>query len=146
MDNEEQIFKAFNCFIKIKNIKVCYNCYKKHYNELSEINSCKCFIKKINKKNKEYKNKLNKESNKESNKENINKINKEKKNKKNKKNKELNKDLNKENLNQINYKLAIKNRHSVYCGCSDKDCGLLSCGCIDMCRGRCGNKIWDDGY
>jgi hypothetical protein len=35
-------------------------------------------------------------------------------------------------------------RHRRVCGdlrC-DGDCGVLNCGCIDVCRGRCGNRDW----
>lgn len=32
-----------------------------------------------------------------------------------------------------------------YCGNEDceGDCGVLVCGCIDMCRGRCGTRNYD---
>ena len=33
-----------------------------------------------------------------------------------------------------------------YCTCKEGgacyECGVLSCGCIDMCRGRCGMRRW----
>lgn len=28
----------------------------------------------------------------------------------------------------------------------DYDCGMLSCGCIDMCRGRCGDCPWEERF
>jgi hypothetical protein len=37
---------------------------------------------------------------------------------------------------------------SCYCGHYDckHDCGVLVCGCIDMCRGRCGMRDWNERY
>lgn len=41
-------------------------------------------------------------------------------------------------------------KYGEYCYCGDPDCdydcGTLSCGCIDMCRGRCGDCPWEDRY
>lgn len=40
--------------------------------------------------------------------------------------------------------------YGAYCHCGDLDChydcGTLSCGCIDMCRGRCGDCPWEERY
>jgi hypothetical protein len=37
---------------------------------------------------------------------------------------------------------------SCNCGCyaCPGDCGVLVCGCIDMCRGRCGMRDWEERW
>ena len=45
--------------------------------------------------------------------------------------------------NETNYENS--NEYFHYCGNEDceGDCGVLVCGCIDMCRGRCGTRNYD---
>jgi hypothetical protein len=69
------IQNAYNCFIKLNKIAICYNCYKKYYEKMdSNIKPCSC-----------------------------------------------------------------KKKYIHYCGDENCgwDCGVLSCGCIDVCRKAC---------
>ena len=94
---DKEIQTAYKCFISLQKIKICYECYKKHYLARNR-NIYECFC---------------------------------------------------EDKNAILEKKAIlkKNKNRI-CYCGNKkcewDCGVLDCGCIDICRGICGCKNWDD--
>jgi len=93
---DKEIQTAYKCFLSLKKIKICYECYKKNY-LAKDKNIYECFC---------------------------------------------------GNKKAILKKNILKNYINRICYCGNKkcewDCGVLVCGCIDMCRGRCGCKPWED--